>query len=180
MLLEGDLLSVYSRVFADTGENGVMMPVKNPMSGTGLRWKRCAIGSFPRRRTAVAAERAKWRIRYHAAAPAPSSLMAANTATNGTERFRLVCPKPVPRCGAICPPDIQAWTADYRVSWHQKVANGQTIEPYAHVQGNGYQDKGTQGAQVGGVGVRWNIWTGETQYDAAAQSQSRRRVSTYL
>lgn len=39
MLLEGDLLSVYSRVFADTGENGVMMPVKNPMSGTGLRWK---------------------------------------------------------------------------------------------------------------------------------------------
>lgn len=46
MLLEGDLLSVYSRVFADTGENGVMMPVKNPMSGTGLRWKRCAIRSF--------------------------------------------------------------------------------------------------------------------------------------
>ncbi len=48
--------------------------------------------------------------------------------------------------------DIQAWTADYRVSWHQKVANGQTIEPYAHVQDNGYRDKGTQGAQLGGVG----------------------------
>ena len=62
--------------------------------------------------------------------------------------------------------DIQAWTADYRVSWHQKVANGQTIEPYAHVQDNGYRDKGTQGAQLGGVGVRWNIWTGETHYDA--------------
>lgn len=82
------------------------------------------------------------------------------------ERFRLVCPRPVPRCGAIYPPDIQAWTADYRVSWHQKVANGQTIEPYAHVQDNGYRDKGTQGAQLGGVGVRWNIWTGETHYDA--------------
>ncbi len=53
--------------------------------------------------------------------------MAANTATNGTRRFRLVCPKPVPRCGAICPPGIQAWTADYRVSWHQKVANGQLL-----------------------------------------------------
>ena len=62
--------------------------------------------------------------------------------------------------------DIQAWTADYRVSWHQKVANGQTIEPYAHLQDNGYRDKGTQGAQLGGVGVRWNIWTGETHYDA--------------
>ncbi|ELF26719.1 hypothetical protein A31G_02678 [Escherichia coli KTE161] len=31
---------------------------------------------------------------------------------------------------------------------------------------NGYRDKGTQGAQLGGVGVRWNIWTGETHYDA--------------
>ncbi len=74
------------------------MPVNNPMSGTGRRWKplraqifflavepqlplngqngasdtmllEAAARSdlFPRRRTAVAAERTKWRIRYHAA-----------------------------------------------------------------------------------------------------------------
>lgn len=67
MLLEGDLLSVYSRVFADTGENGVMMPVKIRCPAPVCAGSRCAIRSFPRRRTAVAAERAKWRIRYHAA-----------------------------------------------------------------------------------------------------------------
>lgn len=82
------------------------------------------------------------------------------------ERFRLVCPNLYLDAAQYIRQDIQAWTADYRVSWHQKVANGQTIEPYAHVQDNGYRDKGTQGAQLGGVGVRWNIWTGETHYDA--------------
>ncbi len=61
--------------------------------------------------------------------------------------------------------DIQAWTADYRVSWHQKVANGQTIEPYAHVQDNGYRDKGAQGAQLA-ESESAGIWTGETHYDA--------------
>uniref|UniRef100_UPI003D2EB0C7 NfrA family protein n=1 Tax=Escherichia coli TaxID=562 RepID=UPI003D2EB0C7 len=39
MLLEGELLSVYSRVFAEPGETGVMMPVKYQMSGPGRRWK---------------------------------------------------------------------------------------------------------------------------------------------
>lgn len=100
-------------------------------------------------------------------APAPHSLMAANTATNGTRTVQAGLPKTCTSMRRnISAGDIQAWTADYRVSWHQKVANGQTIEPYAHVQDNGYRDKGTQGAQLGGVGVRWNIWTGETHYDA--------------
>ncbi|MCU6934259.1 hypothetical protein N4679_25260, partial [Escherichia coli] len=60
-----------------------------------------------------------------------------------------------------------------RCVWHacnpgnrtrKKLAGHNSI--YAHVQDNGYRDKGTQGAQLGGVGVRWNIWTGETHYDA--------------
>ncbi len=60
-----------------------------------------------------------------------SSLMAANTATNGTRTVQAGLPKPVPRCGAIYPPGYSGVDGDYRVSWHQKVANGQTIEPYA-------------------------------------------------
>ncbi|STL42492.1 bacteriophage N4 receptor, outer membrane subunit [Escherichia coli] len=68
MLLEGDLLSVYSRVFADTGENGVMMPVeKSDVRHRSTLEAAARSDLFPRRRTAVAAERAKWRIRYHAA-----------------------------------------------------------------------------------------------------------------
>ncbi|HBM8316235.1 TPA: phage receptor [Escherichia coli] len=167
MLLEGDLLSVYSRVFADTGENGVMMPVKNPMSGTGLRWKPLRDQIFflaveqqlplngqngasdtMLRASASFFNGGKYSDEWH---PNGSGWFAQNLYLDAAQYIRQ---------------DIQAWTADYRVSWHQKVANGQTIEPYAHVQDNGYRDKGTQGAQLGGVGVRWNIWTGETHYDA--------------
>lgn len=167
MLLEGDLLSVYSRVFADTGENGVMMPVKNPMSGTGLRWKPLRDQIFflaveqqlplngqngasdtMLRASASFFNGGKYSDEWH---PNGSGWFAQNLYLDAAQYIRQ---------------DIQAWTADYRVSWHQKVANGQTIEPYAQVQDNGYRDKGTQGAQLGGVGVRWNIWTGETHYDA--------------
>ncbi|ELO8631817.1 phage receptor [Escherichia coli] len=167
MLLEGDLLSVYSRVFADTGENGVMMPVKNPMSGTGLRWKPLRDQIFflaveqqlplngqngasdtMLRASASFFNGGKYSDEWH---PNGSGWFAQNLYLDAAQYVRQ---------------DIQAWTADYRVSWHQKVANGQTIEPYAHLQDNGYRDKGTQGAQLGGVGVRWNIWTGETHYDA--------------
>lgn len=163
----GDLLSVYSRVFADTGENGVMMPVKNPMSGTGLRWKPLRDQIFflaveqqlplngqngasdtMLRASASFFNGGKYSDEWH---PNGSGWFAQNLYLDAAQYIRQ---------------DIQAWTADYRVSWHQKVANGQTIEPYAHVQDNGYRDKGTQGAQLGGVGVRWNIWTGETHYDA--------------
>lgn len=47
ILLDGDLLAAYSRVFADTGSNGVVMPVKNPISATGLRWKPLRNRVFP-------------------------------------------------------------------------------------------------------------------------------------
>ncbi len=146
MLLEGDLLSVYSRVFADTGENGVMMPVKNPMSGTGLRWKPLRDQIFflaveqqlplngqngasdtMLRASASFFNGGKYSDEWH---PNGSGWFAQNLYLDAAQYVRQ---------------DIQAWTADYRVSWHQKVANGQTIEPYAHVQDNGYRDKGTQG-----------------------------------
>lgn len=145
MLLEGDLLSVYSRVFADTGENGVMMPVKNPMSGTGLRWKPLRDQIFflaveqqlplngqngasdtMLRASASFFNGGKYSDEWH---PNGSGWFAQNLYLDAAQYVRQ---------------DIQAWTADYRVSWHQKVANGQTIEPYAHVQDNGYRDKGTQ------------------------------------
>ncbi|EFN8440884.1 hypothetical protein EBP70_14175 [Escherichia coli O119] len=153
--------------WSDTGENGVMMPVKNPMSGTGLRWKPLRDQIFflaveqqlplngqngasdtMLRASASFFNGGKYSDEWH---PNGSGWFAQNLYLDAAQYIRQ---------------DIQAWTADYRVSWHQKVANGQTIEPYAHVQDNGYRDKGTQGAQLGGVGVRWNIWTGETHYDA--------------
>ncbi|WP_262113568.1 NfrA family protein [Aeromonas sp. Marseille-Q5825] len=77
--------------------------------------------------------------------------------------------------------------ADYRLSYHHKIHLGDTLEPYGHVQGRQYwNDKSpdtgyysqngetlaySSGSDdysllMGGVGVRWNHWFGETRYDA--------------
>ncbi|MFO6427425.1 phage receptor [Escherichia coli] len=167
MLLEGDLLSVYSRVFADTGENGVMMPVKNPMSGTGLRWKPLRNQIFflaveqqlplngqngasdtMLRASASFFNGGKYSDEWR---PNGSGWFAQNLYLDAAQYIRQ---------------DIQAWTADYRVSWHQKVANGQTIEPYAHVRTTAIVIKALRARSLAESGVRWNIWTGETHYDA--------------
>ncbi|MBA8268854.1 phage receptor [Escherichia fergusonii] len=167
ILLDGDLLAAYSRVFADTGSNGVVMPVKNPISATGLRWKPLRNQVFflaveqqlpldkhhgesdtMLRASASLFNDGKYSDEWHPNGP---GWMAQNLYLDAAHYIRQ---------------DSQAWTADYRVSWHQKVAYGQTLEPYAHVQGNGYRGKDTQGTQVGGVGLRWNLWTGESHYNA--------------
>lgn len=167
MLVEGDMLSVYTRLFADTGDSGVMLPVKNPMLGAGLRWKPlhdqtfflAVEEQFPLdkhhgktdtmlRASASFFNGGKYSDEWH---PNGSGWFAQNLYLDAAQYVRQ---------------DIQAWTADYRASWHQKVASNQTLEPYAHLQINGYRDGHTEGAQLGGIGVRWNIWTGQTQYDA--------------
>ncbi len=68
MLLEGDLLSVYSRVFADTGENGG----DDAGEKSDVR-HRSALEALRDRIFFIAVEQQlplncqKWRIRYHAA-----------------------------------------------------------------------------------------------------------------
>lgn len=167
MLVDGDMLSVYTRLFADTGDSGVVLPVKNPMLGTGLRWKPlhdqtfflAVEEQFPLdkhhgktdtmlRASASFFNNGKYSDEWH---PNGRGWFAQNLYLDAAQYVRQ---------------DIQAWTADYRASWHQKVASNQTIEPYAHLQINGYRDGHTEGTQLGGVGVRWNIWTGQSQYDA--------------
>lgn len=77
--------------------------------------------------------------------------------------------------------------ADYRLSYHHKIGWGNTLEPYGHIQWRQYwNDKSSDtgyyndGGKViayssgeedysllmGGIGIRWNHWFGETQYDA--------------
>ncbi|XPE67338.1 NfrA family protein [Shigella flexneri] len=73
---------------------------------------------------------------------------------------------------AQCTARILGVDGGFSRHWHRKVANGQALEPYAHVQDNGYRDKGTQGAQLGGVGVRWILDRRDALRRLAAQSQS--------
>jgi Tetratricopeptide repeat. len=167
MLVDGDMLSVYSRLFADTGDSGVMMPVKDPMLGTGLRWKPLHDYTF-----FLAVEEQVPLDRHHGKT---DTMLRASASFLNNGRFSdewhpngkgWFAQNLYLDAAQYVRQDIQAWTADYRASWHQKVAQNQTIEPYAHVQVNGYRDGETQANQLGGIGVRWNIWSGQTHYDA--------------
>ncbi|HAD39601.1 MAG TPA: hypothetical protein DCF88_05690 [Plesiomonas shigelloides] len=43
------------------------------------------------------------------------------------------------------------------------MAEGQTVEPYAHIQYNSFHDEQSHSTGLTGVGVRWNIWSGQTR-----------------
>jgi adsorption protein A len=166
MLLDGDLLSVYSRLYADTGSSGVVMPVKNPFLGTGVRWKplrdyifflaleqQIPLGNGAESDTMLRASASffnggKYSDEWH---PNGRGWLAQNLYLDAAHYIRQ---------------DNQAYTADYRISWHHKVAHGQTVEPYTHVQASAWRDGYTRTTYLGGVGVRWNTWSGETHYDA--------------
>jgi len=60
-------------------------------------------------------------------------------------------------------------TLDYRFGLQNKLAQGQTIEPYVHLQYTGIdRAQGLSYTRDGrvGLGVQWNLWYGETRYDA--------------
>jgi adsorption protein A len=40
------------------------------------------------------------------------------------------------------------------------------LEPYGHLQYNATQNGAYSDAKLGGIGVRWNMWSGENHYDA--------------
>jgi adsorption protein A len=81
--------------------------------------------------------------------------------------------------------DVGAFTADYRTSYHKRVVEGTTVEPYAHVQISAYGSRELQRDVRAGAGVRWNIWHGATAHDAAPHKLSiglefQQAVDTYL
>jgi adsorption protein A len=60
---------------------------------------------------------------------------------------------------------VSSLVSDYRVSYHHKIEEGQTIEPYAHVQWTSLNQANGVDERIG-VGARWNIWQGQTKYNA--------------
>lgn len=167
MIVDGDLLSVYSRVFADTGMTEKMPPVKNPMLGLGVRWKplrdtilfvaleqqqplsQNGTSDTMARISASFLNHGRFSDEWH---PNGKGWLAQNLYLDAAHYFRS---------------NTQSWTADYRLSWHHKLAEGQTLEPYTHIQTNGYRTNGkTQGSQFLGIGARWNLWTGGSRYNA--------------
>lgn len=60
-------------------------------------------------------------------------------------------------------------TLDYRFGFQHKLLEGQTIEPYVHAQYTGLDRSNglsyTRDARAG-IGLQWNVWYGQTRYDA--------------
>lgn len=165
LIIDGDSLSLYSRVAADTGKSGKVFPTKNSMLGLGVRWKPLRdsvffvsleeLRPFKKRATtmlrlsASLLNNGRFSDEWH---PNGKGWLAHNLYLDAAQLIR---------------DDEQLWTADYRVSWHQKIKEGQTIEPYAHLQVNGNRANfSTTGNQLAGIGARWNIWLGGSLYDA--------------
>jgi len=62
--------------------------------------------------------------------------------------------------------DFNAFTADYRTSYHRRIVDGTTLEPYTHVQFNVSGSRSAERDIRAGTGVRWNVWHGGSAYDA--------------
>ena len=169
-LIAGDQLSVYGRLLLDTSNSGAVVPHKQPILGTGLRWKplqdhivllaieqqtpldhRHGENNLLARASASFLNNGRFSDEWH---PNGNGWAAQNLYVDAGQYQRH---------------NMRTWTADYRFGYHHKVAVNQTIEPYAHIQANRFrgQDTISRGGQWMGIGVRWNLWSGETHYDAA-------------
>lgn len=182
---DGATVSAYVRMMADGGDLGTALPSQNPVLGVGLRWK-------PLRNHVVylAAEsqngledRSRRDVLLRASAsflsggragddwhPSGSGWFARNLYFDAADYIQS---------------HYRAFTADYRTSYHRKVSNGQTLEPYGHLQFNGVDTTVFKRDTRGGIGMRWNIWHGATQYDAAPHKLSigvefQQAFETYL
>lgn len=160
--IDGDTLSVYSRVSGETGATGGVIPVKHMNLGVGIRWK-------PLREQIIF-------LAAEAQAPTANLMLRASASffndgkysdewhPNGDGWFA----QNLYLDAAYYVSDyVRSWAIDYRVSWHQKLDNRSTIEPYLHIQRNGYRhDDNIRKTTFIGVGARWNIWFNESRYNA--------------
>ena len=63
--------------------------------------------------------------------------------------------------------NTHALTADYRIGYHHKLAAGSTIEPYSRLMANQLSTETVIDLRVA-AGMRWNIWSRESLYQAYA------------
>ncbi|GGP25935.1 phage receptor [Silvimonas amylolytica] len=168
---DGKTLEAYARVFAGSGNDNdsyQALPIYSPMLGTGLRWKpfrdwtfflaaeyqtpidrsRDTVSDFMFRASASLLNDGKFSDDWHESG---TGWVAQNLYLDAAYYLHQ---------------ERTAATADYRVSYHQKLERGQTIEPYTHFQYNLIDQHAYSRDVRAGLGVRWNYWYGEKRYDA--------------
>jgi adsorption protein A len=183
---DGKTLSAYSRIFAGNGPSGSSIPMYAPVLAAGLRWKPFSSqvinfaveqqvpldqGQSPSANTLLRASASffnsgKYSDEWH---PAAQGWLAQNLYLDAAYYV-------VNRLSSL--------TADYRLSYHNKVGESQTLEPYSHIQWNSLNQQ-PQADIRAGFGVRWNIWSNESHYNAYATKISvglefQYAISSYL
>lgn len=191
-LTGGDLntLAAYARLFAGSGASGAVWPLHAAMLGVGLHWKPLisqnivlsveqqtpADNNRDTRNDTLLRASGSWSF-----GPKLSDDWHASGWGWPTQNFYVDIAHYLRAKQSVI-------TLDYRFGLHDKIANGQTIEPYVHLQYTGIDR--TQGLSYlrdgrAGLGVQWNVWYGETRYDAyphrfSVAIEGQHAFTTYL
>ncbi|UTH74154.1 tetratricopeptide repeat protein [Chromobacterium sp. IIBBL 290-4] len=165
---DGRTLSAYARLFAGSSEQA--LPLDAPMLGAGLNWKPWrdqVIYLAAEQQTPLsgaAGQRSDQMLRVSASFfnagrysddwhPLGQGWLAQNLYLDLARYLQA---------------QRTAFSADYRLSYHAKIAEGQTLEPYSHLQASGSREPGAADYNDLrlGAGLRWNLWQGQDRYNA--------------
>ena len=181
----GATLSAYARVLADGGEPRSALPSENAVLGVGLRWKPWGsqVIYFAAEHQTVLEDRSRRDVMLRASAsffngehhgddwhPSGRGWISRNLYLDAARYLDA-------RYSAV--------TIDYRTSYHHKVSANQTLEPYGHLQSSAIKSGRIERDIRSGFGVRWNLWSGATRYDAPPHKLSvglefQQAFKTYL
>jgi adsorption protein A len=182
---DGTTVSAYARVFGDSGDVRSAFPAENATLGAGLRWKpwRNQVIYLAAEGQNGLADASRHDVLLRASAsflnggrlsddwhPARPGWLSQNLYLDAARYLNS---------------DFDAFTADYRTSYHKRVAAANTLEPFTHVQFNLSGSQNLERDIRAGVGVRWNMWHGGSNYDADPHKLSigvefQRAFDTYL
>lgn len=163
----GKTFSAYTRIFAGGGSNNSPVPLYAPMIAGGLRWKPLSDHVL---NLAVEEQTPLDRGQYTQTSlmlRASGSLLNSGKYSddwhpNGTG---WVAQNLYLDAAHYLSTSVTSLVSDYRVSYHHKIEEGQTIEPYAHIQWSSLNQANGIDERLG-VGARWNIWQGQSKYNA--------------
>jgi adsorption protein A len=165
-IYNGKTVAAYARLIGDSGVERRAVPAQNRTAGVGLRWK-----PFRQQIFYVAVEqqtRLDGPARPDGLARVSASLFNGGRYSDDWHAMGRgwFAQNLYLDLAQYVKAKYGAATADYRVSYHRKLAGGHSVEPYAHLQVTGVRTTGTDRDVRGGVGARWNVWYGGTRYNA--------------
>lgn len=165
----GKTLSIYSRVFGGSGTDNSPWPIYGPTLGVGLRWKPLTT------QVLYLSIEKQIPLDKGTSAPANTMLRASASLFNAgvySDDWQPTGPGWTSQnlyLDAAYYLSDQAFSllADYRIGYHHKIRQGQTIEPYGRAVVSKVSGIGEADIRAG-VGMRWHLWGLESRYSAYA------------